>query len=264
MPVKLKIKPLIDNEVTDKNYYEDHMYTTNSMLKTFLDKCPKFFEWRMEYPIKATAPMKFGTAFHMYALEGLDVFQKNYAVEPDGVDRRTTLGKATLSSFNQTVGNRNVISFKDYKLIQDMCHELQLHNHYSLVKECNELEQIYLWENKTLKIKCKGKLDAVNTKEKYIVDLKTTRSANPKDFVDIVKEQKYHMQAAYYCDALGYKDYYIYAVEKIKPHCICVYKMSDELLQEGREMYTKAIKSFKIHSKSNEDFDYNSGQIYEI
>ena len=60
MPVKLKIKPLIDNEVTDKNYYEDHMYTTNSMLKTFLDKCPKFFEWRMEYPIKATAPMKFG------------------------------------------------------------------------------------------------------------------------------------------------------------------------------------------------------------
>ena len=236
MPVKLKIKPLIDNEVTDKNYYEDHMYTTNSMLKTFLDKCPKFFEWRMEYPIKATAPMKFGTAFHMYALEGLDVFQKNYAVEPDGVDRRTTLGKATLSSFNQTVGNRNVISFKDYKLIQDMCHELQLHNHYS----------------------------SVNTKEKYIVDLKTTRSANPKDFVDIVKEQKYHMQAAYYCDALGYKDYYIYAVEKIKPHCICVYKMSDELLQEGREMYTKAIKSFKIHSKSNEDFDYNSGQIYEI
>lgn len=257
------VKSIVDKEVTDKNYYEDHMYMTNSMLKTFLDKCPKYYEWRMEHPIKPTAPMKFGTAFHMLVLEG-EEFNKTYLVEPDGIDKRTTLGKATLAAFNDKLKGREPVSYKDWCVMEGMKSNLEEHNHYSLIKECNEVEQIYLWENKTLNIKCKGKLDAVNTKDKYIVDLKTTRDASPEAFKEIIINQKYHMQAAYYCDALGYKDYYIYAVEKTKPHCICVYKMSNEMLIEGRKMYTEAIESFKIHSKANEDFDYNDGKIFEI
>ena len=260
----LKMTPIVDNEVTDLNYYDDHMYMTNSTLKMFIDKCPRAFQHVLENPIKATAPMKFGTAFHMLVLEDKQ-FSKHYLVEPDGIDKRTTIGKATLLKFNESLNGREPISYKDYILMQSMNANLKVNEHYSLIENCNQFEKIYLWKNETLDILCKGKLDAVNTREKYIVDLKTTRDASPDGFKEIIINQKYHMQAAFYCDALGFKDYYIYAIEKSKPHCICVYKMSEEILKAGRLMYTQAIIDYKAYVHGGElPQDYNEGQIYEI
>ena len=48
----LKMTPSIDNEVTDLNYYDDHMYMTNSTLKMFTDKCPRAFQYVLNNPIK--------------------------------------------------------------------------------------------------------------------------------------------------------------------------------------------------------------------
>ena len=260
----LKMTPIIDNEVTDLNYYDDHMYMTNSTLKMFTDKCPRAFQYVLNNPIKVTAPMKFGSAFHMLVLEDKE-FSRHYAVEPDGIDRRTTLGKSTLLQFNESLAGRESISHKDYILMQSMNTHLKANKHYSLLEDCNQFEKIYLWNNEALDIKCKGKLDAVNTRDKYIVDLKTTRNASPDGFKEIIINQKYHMQAAFYCDALGYKDYYIYAIEKSKPHCICVYKMSEDMLKAGRLMYTQAIIEYKAYIHGGElPVDYNEGQIYEI
>ena len=260
----LKMTPIIDNEVTDLNYYDDHMYMTNSTLKMFTDKCPRAFQYVLNNPIKVTAPMKFGSAFHMLILEDKE-FSRHYAIEPDGIDKRTTVGKVALERFDQTLKGREPISYKDYSLMQSMNTHLKANKHYSLLENCNQFEKIYLWKNEVHDILCKGKLDAVNTRDKYIVDLKTTRNASPDGFKEIIINQKYHMQAAFYCDALGYKDYYIYAIEKSKPHCICVYKMSEDMLKAGRLMYTQAIIEYKAYIHGGElPVDYNEGQIYEI
>ena len=261
---QLWITPITDNEVTDLNYYDDHMYMTNSTLKMFIDKCPRAFQHILNNPIKATAPMKFGTAFHMLVLEDKQ-FSKHYLVEPDSIDKRTTIGKATLQKFNESLNGREAVSYKDFSLMQGMNAHLKASKHYSLLENCNQFEKIYLWNNDTLKIKCKGKIDAINTIDKYIVDLKTTRDASPKVFKETIVNQKYHMQAAFYCDALGYKDYYIYAIEKTKPYCICVYKMSEDMLKAGRLMYTQAIIDYKAYVHGGElPQDYNEEQIYEI
>ena len=97
-----KIKLITDLELTDNTYYEDYMYLSNSMLKSFIDKCPKHYAYKMENPTNPTQAMKFGTAFHMLAFEGLDKFTTNYVKEPD-VDKRTTLGKTTLAKFNESL-----------------------------------------------------------------------------------------------------------------------------------------------------------------
>ena len=260
----LKMTPIIDNEVTDLNYYDDHMYITNSTLKMFIDKCPRAFQHVLNNPIKTTAPMRFGSAFHMLVLEDKQ-FSKHYLVEPDNIDKRTTLGKATLLKFNEALGGREAVSYKDFSLMQSMNAHLKANEHYSLLNNCTQFEKIYLWKNEVHNILCKGKLDAVNTAEKYIVDLKTTRDASPEAFKEIIVNQKYHMQAAFYCDALGYKDYYIYAIEKSNPYCMCVYKMSEDMLKAGRLMYTQAIIDYKAYVHGGElPHDYNEGQIYEI
>tara|TARA_R100001443_G_scaffold112510_1_gene126061 strand:- start:57 stop:872 length:816 start_codon:yes stop_codon:yes gene_type:complete len=261
---KIKITPIIDNEVTDLNYYDDHMYLTNSKLKLYLENPPRKFKYLLECPSKPSAAMKFGTAFHMFVLEDKE-FSRHYAVEPDGIDKRTTLGKATLLKFNESLNGKEPISHKDYVQILEMRTQLVQHKHYSLLEDSNQFEKIYLWKNETLDILCKGKLDAVNTRDKYIVDLKTTRDASPKAFKEIIINQKYHMQAAFYCDALGYKDYYIYAIEKSKPHCICVYKMSEDLLKMGRDIYIGLIKYYKKYVEGGEvPTDYFDNKIFEL
>ena len=260
----LKMTPIIDNEVTDANYFDDHMYMTNSTLKMFIDKCPRAFQHVLDNPIKATAPMKFGSAFHMLVLEDKE-FSRHYAVEPDAIDRRTTIGKNMLLNFENSLNGREAVSYKDFALMSSMNGHLKASKHYSLLENCNQFEKIYLWKNEVHDILCKGKLDAVNTTDKYIVDLKTTRDASPDGFKEIIINQKYHMQAAFYCDALGYKDYYIYAIEKTRPHCVCVYKMSEDILKEGRLMYTQAIIDYKAYVHGGElPQDYNEDKIYEI
>ena len=263
MMKEIKIELLKDEHVTDKNYFQDHMYITNSRLKLFMDKCSRFFEYTNDNPLPVTKAMRFGSAFHMLVLEYKE-FSKHYAVEPDGIDKRTTLGKNMALKFNDSLKGREAISYKDYSLMQSMNTHLKANKHYSLLEDCDEFEKIYLWKNLNQSILCKGKLDAINTKKKYIVDLKTTMNANPSVFSDTIIERKYHMQAAFYCDALGYKDYYIYAIEKSKPHCMCVYKISKNMLSEGRKLYTEAISSFIEYNMDKSLTDYNDDKICEI
>ena len=216
--------------------------------------------------------MKFGTAFHMLVLEGLDKFTKNYIEEPD-VDRRTTLGKVTIAKFHERMGNKIPLSRKEYELIMSMHESLSEHNNLNILKECTEMEKINLWKNEDVDMLCKGKLDAVNSEKKYIVDLKTTRNASPEGFKDILINSKYHMQAAYYLDGLGFDDYYIIAVEKDKPHCICTYKLEKEMINEGRKLYMDGLKLYKsiidsgkpgLRDLSASEIDYNLGEICKI
>ena len=268
-----KIKLITDLELTDNTYYEDYMYLSNSMLKSFIDKCPKHYAYKMENPTTPTQAMKFGTAFHMLALEGLDKFTTNYVKEPD-VDKRTTLGKTTLAKFNESLKGREPITTKNYETMMGMYEELVHHKNIDLLRGCNEIEKIYTWKNEDVDMLCKGKLDAVNTSKKYIVDLKTTRNAHPENYIDIMLNSCYHMQAAYYLDALGYDDYYIIAIEKDKPHCICTFKLSKETINDGRELYMNALKYYKsimisgtdmgLRDLSMSEIDYNSGEICEI
>ena len=77
---------------------------------------------------------------------------------------------------------------------------------------------------------------------------------------------KYHMQAAYYLDALGYSDYFIIAIEKDRPHCVCTYKLSKEMIQEGRKLYMDGLKSYKKIIKNDDSYmlEYNLGKICKI
>tara|TARA_R100001594_G_scaffold114501_1_gene149327 strand:- start:464 stop:1066 length:603 start_codon:yes stop_codon:yes gene_type:complete len=199
-------------------------------------------------------------------LEGVDKFNEHYIEEPD-VDKRTTLGKATLTKFNQTIKGREAISRRDNIKLMSMYAELLENKNFHLIEDCNEIEQIYLWKNKDVDMLCKGKLDAVNTKGKYIVDLKTTRSASPENFTELIMSAKYHMQAAYYLDALGYDDYYIVAIEKDAPYCICTYKLSKNIINQGRELYMGGLtyyKSIMASPTEVEMLDYNGGEIFTL
>ena len=258
------IKPVVDKLITEDNYYSDYMYVTSSTLKLFTDNCEKKFDYITSNPPKPSSAMRFGTAFHMLCLEDIDKFHKHYAIEPDGIDKRTTLGKKTWMEFVEKSMGKEMVSYNDYKTMTSMVISIREHLNSMMLFGCDEFEKILTWENTEHKMLCKGKPDAISHKQKYIVDLKTTRNASPEVFEEVIINQKYHMQAAYYCDALGYKDYYIYAIEKSAPYCVCLYKLSSETLDKGRELYNEALVKFKKFLSCPTPTDYNNSSIYTV
>ena len=83
-----------------------------------------------------------------------------------------------------------------------------------------------------------------------IVDLKTTQDARSDAFTRSILNYGYDVQAALYVDVAAAidgmkRDFYWIAVEKDAPYAVAVYKASDEMLQRGREQYTRAIDLYK-------------------
>lgn len=96
----------------------------------------------------------------------------------------------------------------------------------------------------------------------YILDLKTTVSAEPHKFARDSFNLKYYLQAAIYCLATGIDDYYIIAVEKNTPYAVAIYKLDNDLLDYGKGELMRLIEDFKEWDGSAAGYDYKSALDY--
>jgi len=84
--------------------------------------------------------------------------------------------------------------------------------------------------------KCKAKFDAASADLSLVVDIKTTLSANPRDFSKQIASFNYHHQAAFYrrlARSVGGSnrfDFVFVAVEKQPPHLCTVYRLCDNAI----------------------------------
>lgn len=99
------------------------------------------------------------------------------------------------------------------------------------------------------RLDCKARLDFVNALG--IADLKTTKDASPTGFARECARYEYHVQAAWYVD--GYEamtglrvPYVLVAVEPAAPHVVQVYRVPDELLNEGRARYRQLLDTLNV------------------
>ena len=63
---------------------------------------------------KDSPALTFGRALHALALEGEEVFEGRYVCAPEGIDRRTTVGKAAWAAFQAESAGREIIAREDY------------------------------------------------------------------------------------------------------------------------------------------------------
>lgn len=97
-------------------------------------------------------------------------------------------------------------------------------------------EQTIIWDQ--LGRACSGTPDVRS--DRYIVDLKTTKCADPQRFTRDATFRSYHAQLAWYLDGvvasgLGTpSEAYIVAVESTPPHCVTVLRLTDNAIDQGR------------------------------
>ena len=100
----------------------------------------------------------------------------------------------------------------------------------------------------------KTRADIIHPEKGYLVDVKTTTSADPRNFQKAIFDYGYHIQMAFYAYVSGLAGYEvdtlaIFAVEKTQPHATHIYRFSDELKEYANQ------EMFRLLQLARDDID---------
>lgn len=201
-----------------------------------------------------------GTAAHAAILEP-EKFEKYWVVYPGKVRN----GKAWEEFRDQAnAEGKSVISRSEMDAAKAMRDAVKKHTRASELlygtPGASEIPLVWDIAGDGFKFECKGRVDRLSFTHDALVDLKTTKSAEPKAFARSVLSLGYLGQIAWYFD--GYarqrkpsdpvlREAYIVAVESSAPWIVEPYRITPEQLDEGRAFYSRLLGVLDYCQKAN-------------
>lgn len=239
-----------------------------SALKTIHAGTPAHLKREWDEPQDPTPAMQWGTALHWLVLEPHEpspvaVTQETYTVPEDAKPKKDGPKPGESVPWNPLAG-----PCKDWAALQRAAGKivmrpdeflalrktaLAVNEHPeagAMLRAARFREATIVWED-SRQVPCKARIDAIGYHglDPFIVDLKTTTDASPAGFARKAWELGYHLQAAWYVDALAesrgcdHPRFYFVAVEK-DSGLVSVHQATDAFLEAGREAYRKAMDQF--------------------
>jgi exodeoxyribonuclease VIII len=233
-------------DLTNAEYHASPAISKSGL--DLIRKAPALYRWRQANPIEQTPAMRLGTLTHTVVLEP-DLFERETAVRPEGIDRRTSAGKLAWAEFELEAAGREIISEEEWTKLAAIRDAVRSHPAASKALAGSPvIEQSIFWDADDIACRCRP--DCV-TERGVIVDLKTTRDASPEGFAKSVAQYRYHVQAAFYSD--GYKaafgeaprGFVFIAVETEPPYLVAVYVASETMTSRGRIEYQADLDTFR-------------------
>lgn len=198
---------------------------------------------------RGTVATRFGSACHMYLLEGPDAFHAAYRIKPADMNFSTKEGKAWRDSGD----TRAIVTFDDYETIKAMAAAVLAKPKTAALFRNTEREVTLVDE--TRGIWTKARPDALSRKFKTAVNLKTCEDARPDAIRKALHNYDHYVSAALCVDmlkALTGDDYqYVLVfVEKSAPHESARVMLPPTVLEWGRLRYRRALNIFAECVKS--------------
>lgn len=243
--IKEEIKTeIIENELINmpnKEYHSHREYISASQIKDLLKNPYLFFH---PQPQEDKYVFDIGSAIHCLILEP-HKFDDEFAVAPK-CDRRTTKGKQDWNDFIKLNQDKIIIESEDFdNLITLQKSVLSIPEVVKLLKigvsERSFFTDKVYHTKKRNRIKSKVRPDRLRD-DNIIIDVKSCRDASPDAFKRDIATYKYYVQAAYYIDVLGAKEFIFLAIEKEAPYMVGMYVLTPEDLDRGRELIKKALE----------------------
>ena len=235
----------------------DYHNMTDRISKSGLDKIarsPAHFKTQT----KETDAMKIGRIVHEYILEGV----QNYVTSPFD-SFRTKEAREWRDS--QTMP---IITTDEVERIHAMREAVLRHPAAAELLRSGIAEQTFLFNEQTTGAPCRCRTDWM-TSDGVIVELKTTDDASPRGFMRSVLKYRYHVQDAFYTDGVeavtGSRptDFVFVAVEKNAPFGVGVYRLSEGLREEGRELYLDNVARW-VECTQRDEWPAYSDEIIEL
>lgn len=214
----------------------------------------------MESEREPTRSQTVGSALHVAVLLP-DHLADMVKVAPQ-VDRRTSAGRTAWNAFIESAGNSIVVTAEEYDAIRAMAESIMAHKGArDLLERCTEREVPRYWSRSGVDVK--ALLDA--TDGEIVVEVKTARDASEVGFARAIRQYSYHLQAAWYLEAIGANVFYMIVVENEPPYCTAVYRLADRAIDIGRQKMEDALALWKWCNENGTWPGYQPfGDIQEI
>ena len=249
--------------------YHRHLAVSKSGLdqiaKSPLHYWARYLDPNRVWP-EPTPAMRLGTAFHTHVLE-LDQWDKQIAVAPGDINRRTKEGKEQWAAFEADAKRKTVITADDAEVVMAMGRSVWRHPAAAMLLHWQgKAETTHMWTDPTTGAECKCRPDWLTNDGNLIIDLKTTEDASPSGFQRSVANYRYHCQASWYLDgveaATGHRpDQFIFiCVEKKPPYAVAVYAADAEMIHIGAETAARDLARL-VECKASNTWPGYSDQI---
>ena len=195
-----------------------------------------------------TEALRIGRAVHTLVLEGMDMFNKRFALLGEGMDLRSAAGKARKAEIE--AAGQVMLRWDDFKKIQAMAVALDKHPRAKLVFTDGAPEKTLAWQDEITGVWLRARPDWLPAAPAFIPDLKSAADASRLAFEKAVWDYGYHMKIAHVCDGirtLGLGDpqaAYFVVQEKKAPFLCAVYALNSEALEWGAVQNRAAIETF--------------------
>jgi exodeoxyribonuclease VIII len=160
-------------------------------------KSPAHYQAYLNTQREETKALRVGKYVHALVLEP-DVAVSNFAVIPEGIDRRTKDGKAAYSEFESGAVGKTILTLEEATTSERVSRTmLSIKNRLGVSFEFTEF--MFTTIINGVPVKCA--VDAVGS-DGYLYDLKTSEDASPRGFLKSIYAYRYDLQAHIYRSTL--------------------------------------------------------------
>lgn len=199
----------------------------------------------------SSSSLDLGSAIHTVLLEP-EIFKNEFYVMGK-VDRRTKEGKKEYNKHLMAANGRKLLTQNEMNIIEPVKENFAKHD---LAKEycVGKIELSHYLKFLSVPVRVRPDVKGVN----FISDIKTCQDNSPKAFKRDVYKYAYHLQAAFYSDALGFpaENFRFIAIETNYPYSIEVYSLSEDMIEQGRNAYKSAIESWILYLDTGVESGY--------
>src|SRR5438045_5175013 len=217
-------------------------------------KCLWGSPWNPLYVTETKSEFDIGVAAHLAVLEPERQAESIVLVEAG--DYRTTKARDARDAARAA----GLVPLLPYQvdIVRAIAGSIRAHPIASEAFRGGEAEVTLTWPDPDTGIPCKARPDYLPSHGRWIVDLKTAASANPRTWRDQACRLGYHVRAAWYLDGaeavLGQapEEYWFVIVEKEPPYLVSVASFDADALVWGRLANRKAGEGFAVSAAAND------------
>lgn len=211
-----------------------------------LSVSPLHYHYGLTHPRADSPAMSKGRAVHTAVLEPLELPLRY--VTFDGTRR----GKVW-DEFKAVNEDKEILTVSEWEDVVAIQKAVMAHPVAGELLTGGEAEVTIQWRDAATGIGCKARCDYIITGTApwpILVDLKTARSIDERQFQRAYHDFKYHCQLAMYSDAVAAKygkqpTAYIVAVESEAPHDVAVFLPTEDSLYAGHEEVDELLDLLK-------------------
>lgn len=241
-------KPTVIHDMSDADYHghEGSLSASGAKLLAPPAPCPAKYRYRRDNPEHKDA-FDFGHVAHRLVLG------KGAEIEVLAFDNYKSPAAREARDAARDAGKAPILQ-PDYVKAQELAAAVKADPIAGALFAAGDAEVSLFWPDDEMGVVRRARFDWLTPqaegRRRFIVDLKTARSAEPDAFGRSAADFGYAISAANYVDgarACGLAEdpaFLLVVVEKDPPYVVSVFQVDDDLLQLGRSLMRSALKTY--------------------